>query len=546
MPGPWEALYDRELSIAIKVRGNAPLKQVSLYFRQRLIRRYYPGTREFEATARYWSCESGSFWLRAEDDAGGTAWCRAVPAHLVSFHHFIGGDRMNGYWYPTELAEPGPGATKVSGRWCKILGSLYPGWGWGDRVAMYGPSQQDHPLGLETGPPDGGVREIRIAPRFQTTAGEKQLRSAPVRRVVLNSCDCVIMQDGIEHVVEGVTGKDGRHRRRLMHDLRISYELGELIGFRWREVMTLFVASSIWAGKQELAESDRANPSLFEVRLGDTNEAYDYARVVYHDGQEVKTTGPTVKPLVAKKAGYVTLGPHPFGTPAVFFPADTVVSVTTAGGSPEISVGPHGREFSICLTGKEMEGEYVFVLTNGPDHEAVLSGIADEFGFDGSPAWDVNVTYGELEANGSPVVLVPDDEAYAVVAEFSAADLPNPVPVSVSWLADTWDAAIVDLDEGRMIRHCATYNHCAWLALDISRPRQVFIGNSIIADVGDEDLIITVCSLSAEGGEVIVHNPQPERRTVHLRTEPGLAELLTWEQTVTLDPGETRTLRIQP
>jgi hypothetical protein len=543
MPGPWEALYDRELSIAIKLRAERPLRQVSVYFRQRLIRRYYPDAREFETAVRYWSCESGSFWLRAEDDEGGRAWCRAVPAHLVSFHHFIGGDRMNGYWYPTQLTEPGPGATKVSGRWCKILGSLYPGWGWGDRVAMYGPSQQDHPLGLETGPPDGGVREIRIAPRFQTTTGEKFLRSAPVRRVVLNSCDCVIMQDRIEHLVEGVTGEDGRHRRRLVRDERIAETEAHLFGFRWRQAVMLLVGSRLTAAaKIELAETEGANPSLFEVRAGDVSEAYDYVRVVYEDGEELKTEGPALAPLRTEKAGYVTLSAHPFGTPAVFFRGGSVVSVTAAS-VPIINVGPDVGGPSIQAS-REIGGAYVFVLPRGLDHEATLADIADKFGFDGSPTWQVQMIRGKTEQHPYPVPLTPGGDDHAIVAEFAAADLPNPLGIAVDYMKERWDAAIVDLDERELTRHCAIFRGEAWLVLDLTCPRRVFIGHPVVAD--DPDVFITVCSLSAEGGEIIVHNPEPERRTVRLRTEPGLAELLTWEQTVKLDPGETRTLRIDP
>jgi len=545
MPGPWEALYDRELSIAIKVRGNAPLKQVSLYFRQRLIRRYYPGTREFETTVRYWSCESGSFWLRAEDDAGGTAWCRAVPAHLVSFHHFIGGDRMNGYWYPTELAEPGPGTTKVSGRWCKILGSLYPGWGWGDRVAMYGPSQQDHPLGLETGPPDGGVREIRIAPRIQTTAGEKQLRSAPVRKVVLNSSDCVVLQDRIRYLVETVTDENGRNRRRVIRDDRIERAEAHLVGFRWREAIMLLAEGVVRPSREpELATTDRPNPSLLEVRAGDTMDAYEYVRLVYRDGEEIQTDAPSLPVRRGDKPGYVTLSAHPFGTPAVFFPAGTAVAVAEAHGSPAIYLGPDIGPAGTRLT-DAAEGSYVFVLTSGPDHEAVLSEMADKLGFDGSPAWTVTALRGQALTPKQPVPVSLVTDAGGVVAEFGAARLPGPLPVLVLGLHGALDAAIVDLQEKRMVRHCAIWEQTAFLTLDLSRRRRVFIGHPVSPDPGTQ-VHVTVCSMSTEGGEIIVHNPEPTRRTVRLRTEPGLAELLTWEQTVTLDPGETLEFAIVP
>lgn len=542
MPGPWEQPRDRELSASIAVRSDAPLRRVSVYFRQRLIRRYYPEGRRFEVTARQFSCESGSLWLRAEDEEGGVAWCRAVPSTLVSYRHFIGGDRMNGYWYPTEPTEPGTGAAKVAGRWVRILGSAYPGWGWGDRVAMYSASQQDHPLGLETGPPDGGVREIRVAPRLQTTEGEPFLRSAPTRRIVLNSSDCVIMHDRIERLVETATGEDGRHRRRVIPDERFEEAQAWLIGFRWSGPMTFLVrAEAVLADAVELAESDRANPSLFEVRLGDEADAYDYARVIFEDGEQVESDGPSLAPMRADRAGCITFSPHPFGTPAVFFPAGSVLSVA-GGGRPHVNVGPQVSAGGLGRS-RRVQGTYLFVLTGGPDHEDIVGQMRDRFGFDGNPACRAEISGGVVEEGALPVPLTARAEDCGVVARLSAAELPNPLPVQVRGMRERWDAAIVDLHEGRMIRHCGIWEGAAWLVLDVGRERRVFIGHPIAAS--DADAIVTVASLDDTGAEVIVHNPMPEPRSVTLRTAPEIAEVLQWQGDVDLAAGETRTLHVQ-
>ncbi|MGC9316445.1 MAG: hypothetical protein ACP5KN_00245 [Armatimonadota bacterium] len=541
MPGPWEQPRDRVLSAAIGVHSAAPLKRVSLYFRQRLIRRYYPEGGRLEVTARHRSCESGSLWLRAEDEAGGIAWCRAVPSTLVSYRHFIGGDRMNGYWYPTEPTEPGTGAAKVAGRWVRILGSAYPGWGWGDRIAMYSASQQDRPLGLETGPPDGGVQEIRVAPRLQTTAGEPFLRSAPTRRIVLNSSDCVIMHDRIERLITTVTGEEGRHRRRVLPDERLEDAQAWLIGFRWSGAMSFLVrAEAMLADVVELAESDRANPSLFEVRLGDEADAYEYVRVLFEDGERVESDGPSLAPTTTHRAGCITFSPHPFGTPAVFFPTDSVLSVVSGG--PHLNVGP-----DVSANGPERprraQGTYLFMLSSGPDHEDVVAETRDRFGFDGSPAWAAEVTGGVVEEGPLPVPLTAKAQDCGIVAHLSAADLPNPLPVQVQGMRERWDAAIVDLNEGRMTRHCGTWEGAAWLVVDVTRERRLFIGHPIAAS--DPDVIVSVASLDEAGAEVIVHNPTPEPRSVSLRTAPEIAELLQWQRDVDLAAGETRTLNVR-
>lgn len=546
MPGPWESTDDRELQAQIRITGPRPITQVSVYWRDQLIRRFYPNATEFETTVRHVTCESADLWLRVEDSGGGRAWCRAVPSHLISYHHFIGGDRMNGYWYPTEPCEPGPGAQKISGRWARILGSLYPGWGWGDRIEVRSASQQDLPPGLETGPPDGGVRQIRIAPRIETTDGAPQLASAPDRRVVLNSYDCVAMEDFTEHLVQGVTGEDGRHRRGVTRDRRLSYANGVVIGFRWRDTMMLYSEVKLNRGLGDLADSPRPNPSLFEVRAGDTMDAYSYVRLVYADGEELRTDGPLLPLTECDRPGYVTLSPHPFGTPAVFFGGGTSVSVTEMFGAPAIHLGPDVAHRGDGAGGQD-KGWYVFALTDGADQEAQLAHIADVYGFDGSPGWSVKIIGGEDEGMPGMLVVHCDEEEGATGAtlEIEAVDLPNPLPVLVGGLQQCSDAAFVDLDERRMVRHCAVWETAAWLALEVDRPRRVFIGHPIIAGEA-ELLIITVASLSADGGEVIVHNPTDRRIETTLRVNPALAGLLTWQQGVALDPGETRVLKIEP
>ena len=132
-----------------------------------------------------------------------------------------------------------------------------------------------------------------------------------------------------------------------------------------------------------------------------------------------------------------------------------------------------------------------------------------------------------------------------MVAQFTAADLPGPLPVIVQGLDEAWDAAIVDLQERRLLRHCAVWSLQGFLTLDVSRPRHVFIGHPVVADEA-AGLIITVPRLSADGGEVIVHNPTDRRIETRLRTHPALSELLSWEEAIALDPGETRTLTVTP
>ena len=220
------------------------------------------------------------------------------------------------------------------------------------------------------------------------------------------------------------------------------------------------------------------------------------------------------------------------GAPKVTIPTDTL----KPGAATQVTVS-----FTISYSGSVMKSAKL--LTTDPTQPVLFLTVHGKVPHDLQVYPDRIYLASEKGAISIPLILSASDGG--VVAQFTAADLPGPLPVIVQGLDEAWDAAIVDLQERRLLRHCAVWSLQGFLTLDVSRPRHVFIGHPVVADEA-AGLIITVPRLSADGGEVIVHNPTDRRIETRLRTHPALSELLSWEEAIALDPGETRTLTVTP
>ena len=220
------------------------------------------------------------------------------------------------------------------------------------------------------------------------------------------------------------------------------------------------------------------------------------------------------------------------GAPKVTIPTDTL----KPGAATQVTVS-----FTISYSGSVVKSAKL--LTTNPTQPVVYLTVHGKVPHDLRVYPDRIYLASEKGAISIPLILSASDGG--VVAQFTAADLPGPLPVIVQGLDEAWDAAIVDLQERRLLRHCAVWSLQGFLTLDVSRPRHVFIGHPVVADEA-AGLIITVPRLSADGGEVIVHNPTDRRIETRLRTHPALSELLSWEEAIGLDPGETRTLTVTP
>ncbi|HID06014.1 MAG TPA: hypothetical protein EYP10_02580, partial [Armatimonadetes bacterium] len=317
-PGEWMALDERLVKVSFRITSDAPLRTVKLYFGGKLIRCYRPNVKAFEATAHYVTNESQAFYLVAEDAHGHRAFSKGLPAGRVHYHHFIGGDRMNGYWWGAEPTLPHRANHKVAGKWVSILGSLYPGLGWGDRIHVRNLNQLDHPYGLEVGQPTGGIRTLNLSPLLHADGLREFLLAAPYRTFPLNSTDCVLMDDEISHEREHFEER-GYLRKRIVK-AKLIHATVRTIGFRWRRAIMLLIESRVKFLRDIKRVSDK-NLALALVRVlcDDVVEAYRRAVYTSRTGALVENPGVVVEePTELRKGGFVCVYPNPFGVPALF------------------------------------------------------------------------------------------------------------------------------------------------------------------------------------------------------------------------------------
>jgi len=539
-PGPWKALDEREIRTSLKVSSDTPLTEVKLYFGGRLMRCLRPSRKSFSATVRCVSNESRWLYLQAVDAAGRKAFSRALPAHRVRFHHFIGGDRMNGYWWTAVPAPPDQATCKPAGRWAKLPGALYPRLGWGESIGCVSPSQGDHPIGLETDNPDGGVKQICVSPRLRGRQDVEFSNAAPHRTFPLDSTDCVIVEDEVKCELEHYK-ENGQPRKRVREAELLSAHV-RTIGFRWRTaIMLLIETETTFKRDVELAQRGPALAlSLLRVFCGARPASYGSSLHLAADGGLVTNDAVLVPaPVPLPAGGYTALYPHPFGVPAVFAFEEADFTIHEAFGAPQLWVGDDLAE-RLPKAGDTLKRRFLFVLTAGGQGDRDLfAQIHDLYGFDGRPAYEVAVQHGALlDAVYAPRLRA---ESGAARCTISKAELPNPLGLRVEGLAENWDAGVWDLEEKALTKRLAVSGGVGWLTLDVSRSRDVFIGNLLVAD--NPDVIINVLELTRSRGRALVHNPTAGRIVTEVRSHSALpARAPKLRRQVELPPGAELTL----
>ena len=536
-PGPWIALDNRTVVMKLRVSSAADLTEVKLYFGSRLMRCFRPRQESFEATVRFVTSESHDAYLVVRDASGHMAFSKGLPAHRVRFHHFIGSDRMNGYWWPAEAATPQEATNRPAGKWARLFGSLYPRLGWGETIGCVSPSQMDRPMGLETGNPDGGVKQIYVSPQLRAGGRVEFRQAAPRRTFPLDSIDCVIVEDEITHDKEYYE-EAGQRKKRVKAAQLLSARV-RTIGFRWRNPIMLMIDTEVRFKQDVTLPSVRKHLALrlFKAFCGAKPQAYGASLHLSQEGKILTNNGVLVPaPTPLPPGGYVALSRHPFGVPAIFSFDRAHFTIREGFGVPQIEIGDDLRGAS-PRAGDTIRRKYLFVLTAGGDRDRQLfEQIHDRYGFDGTPAYTVSIRGGELlDATYSPLIKT---EQHGVVCTISQADLPNPLGLRIEGLNENWDAVVYDLDDGKLAKHVATHNGTGYLALDVSRPRRVFLGCPVTAD--DPRAKINVLGLHRAAGNAVIHNPTPDGMDLVVAQHPHLPNAPPLRRRLTLAPGAQR------
>ena len=530
-PHSWApgAFLDRPVEISFAVHAEQPLTKVTVIACKRVLRVFRPKATRCEETFTIRTNENLYPHLVVEDQAGRRAWSRSGVENRIAYSHFIGTDRMNGYWYPTLLTEEEPRWGKIEGRYVRLLTSTNPGLGWGgEHFPVRTERQQLHPEGPEVHAPRGGIHRIGHIPVFFTPDGTEPAPSAPYRRVALNSTDCIVMRDTIDRRFASEKAPDGRHHVSTP-PTRFLRAMIETTVFRYRETYMALVETQMEAKKDFTIRGER--DAAFTVAYNG-NPAASRSIVRKNAGGPVETLPCEDTTFHLGVNSFAAVVDNAYGTAAVFTFEPSRIRVS--GRMPVLTVLPDLPD-RMFRKARKIRFKHLLALTNGkrPPSARVFADIHDKYGFDGTFGTRVRIHRGVLE-NG---VAIPEfaPEKHGVEASFSVADMPAAFGVKVRGVNPNWSSSIYDVPGKRLIRNIAVLEGTAYACLDVDRGLHVFIGNLVVAD--DERVVIDV--LDAAGGtlRLTVHNPTaaPLTTQVHANCR-AVGEL---DREVTLAPGAT-------
>jgi len=507
-----------------RLSSQSPLKQVTIYDRHDVFRRYLPADRTFALALVGYHDRQRHLTLIAEDEAGSVAISPTLYTSDLRQSTYMCTDlqnTLNGMQYVNEK-----GKLAFQG----VMGNYVTGWN-GLRPGILADESAIMPEGL-----DYVVKGFsgNATPLVRAVAGDYY---GPAELdMVFNSGDVNVLDHLTGYQCWNSALVPGTQSRTRMISftprpngwnlMLVQNELNVLRDVDLRD----------HAQGPELQWIDVSGPR-------DSFPAYCYLR---QDGQKVlvaqRDPGEPdqvyVDGQVLHPGCYAAIFPDFYGAAAVFA-LDRPLDLRIAPGPFETVGITLGEEMpgKRLAAGAELAAGFLLVRGKfGENDEAGFDRIRDLYGLDGTPAYRVNVIRGTLDGTQYLVRLAADD--HWAECEVSRADLPNELPVSVRGLNPHWDAGALDLGTGRL-RRLGVFEETGFLTLNVNKSdRHVRIGNLLTCDQPELRLSL----LQTDGGwHVEAHNPTGNRLETTIEVPPWLEPAvppasLPWR----LEPGETR------
>jgi len=241
------------------------------------------------------------------------------------------------------------------------------------------------------------------------------------------------------------------------------------------------------------------------------------------------------------------------------FPLDTPFLVTQA----IIPGGPSQMYFGFDRIGQSYKkGDIIpfrFVTYVGspesvPDNRA-LEQFRNDFGLSGgAPAYQVTPRSGKVKSTRYVLDLEAQDGGFGGV--ISKAKLDTRLPVRVHGVNPNWTSGIVErtekwwlpagvMDDLKLTpeQKAAPTTYSAYFALDVSKDRDVWLGNLVMCD--QPDLLLTLLPEGDGRFTIEAQNPTDREITATVRTAPEFSLAPKFQQQVTLKPGSSLLLPTQ-
>jgi len=295
--------------------------------------------------------------------------------------------------------------------------------------------------------------------------------------------------------------------------------------------------------KRELTLPSREGPEIGLIHVGLTPNSFGKIAFVSPGGEKVVKgrEGRVPVPQGFLRPGcYVASFPDFYGSVAVFALGEGS-SFRIEGGFPEgggIEVGLELPD-SHLKRGEVLRATHLLVRGKfGEPDERGFDLIRNVYGLSEKPAYEAVAERGKV-ISARYLLRVRADGRFAVL-RLSKAELPNPLPVVVEGICGRWDAGFLDLETGELGR-VGVYEGKGLLALDLSRPRRVAVGNIVVCD--DPKVFLSV--FKDKGRWVLeVHNPSPVRKRVRVEVPSWVRVIPAFRRAVEVEGGSSALLRL--
>lgn len=494
-----------KIAISIEVSSSYPIKEVIIFKGKEVFRRFKPKRTKFSAIVWEVRDRKGTFTLKVIDEKNRKAISGPIMTANDTFKYSMCADQQNNY-----IVLYKQGGPEV------CLGQWDMGWR-NSRLSTPTPAAEFTPKTWETGRV-AAVTSFNTEPIFYISAGKPELDRMPIRTLLLSSPECIITKNYTVTEHTECTAKHIIFRPRFY-----GYNM-VLVDMETKIKKDIILAS----------KSNGMEIALFSVR-SNKKFAYTHYSLVSSDIMKQKDilSDNVLKPCL--KGGYAALWPFIGGSFGIFPLTGEKYWVSISNKHKSISMGRKMPGQTIPA-GTTWRDKFLFVLDNGrTDDDSNFDRVRDLYGFDGSPAYKINLTHGKLINDIYGLTL--EAENYYVSGSLASPELPNPLPLIVKGLNGNWPVGIYEEDT-ETLRRLGVYENTAYAVIDTPRQGQLFIGNLLICS--EPEIKLSLLRIGEKFVELEAHNPTDKERSFTIKSPGPLKIIPALKQRCILKPGESR------
>ncbi|MDY6913031.1 MAG: hypothetical protein SVT52_01035 [Planctomycetota bacterium] len=513
----WTAARQEPWGLYIEAASDHDIEEVIVYDRREIYRRFRPGQKSFSVELHGYHDKQRHFTMVVRDSAGRQAISPTLYTTDLRQATYMCTDLQNTLNSMADLS--------ADGRLLRyfVMGNYVTGWD-SLKPGVVVPAKHVMPSGLDyviNG--FSGAVSHRIFSTEGTESGVARLD------MVFNSGDVNML--------------DNHFRTKLLPGSRlVPTELADsTVRFStftpqpYSYVMMIVESETTF--KNDFTFADRSGPELVKLFVTGPAESFSHYTYIGPDGMKIsrqRDDGASVLDGILKKGGYVALWPDFYGSVAIYPLSDEQYTFTIRDANIEI-----GRELagSKAVAGTKVVDAFLVVRGKfGEPDDKGFDRIRDVYGFDGQPAYQINVTHGRLiDATLTPTM---EAEDYYLEASVSRADLPNELGVAVRGLNANWDAGLVQAGS-EDIRRIGVLKDAGYFTLNTSQKHELKAGNLLVCDNQAVRLVLT--GYSADQITFEAHNPTDNETAVTV-TSPFFKAL---REQCKLPPAASRIFTVQ-